>query len=556
MNTANVRLVSALAIGLSLAGAPSAGGQEAPPRGDGVPLYDDLGDHHYGITTDVPDAQRYFDQGLRLYYAFNHQEAIRSFREAQRLDPDCAMCWWGEGLSWGPNINLPMDSAAAVAAYAATRKATELKDEASPRERDLIDALAERYAPEPLVNRAPLDSAYSRAMAAVTRRYPDDPEAAVLYAESEMNLRPWDYWTEEGEPHEGIPSALAKLEGVMERDPEHPGACHFYIHAVEKLYPERAVECAERLASLMPGAGHLVHMPGHIYIRVGRYMDAIRMNEHAVHADETYIQDQRPGVGIYTAGYYPHNYDFMAFAALMAGRKEQAVEAARKMAAVIPDEMFRLGDLVFAQHYVTRPLQIYVRFGLWDEILDHPAPAEDLPHARAMWRYARGRAFVARGELDVAGEELARLREAAEGPELDGLRLEFNGAQHVLSIAAHVLAGRQAEARGDRDAAVAELREAARLEDELLYGEPPEWTVPVRQELGEVLLAAGQPAEAETAFRNVLERFPANGWSLKGLALALRALGRSGEAGSVEDRFAEAWRHADVEIESTPAFPS
>lgn len=388
--------------------------QAAPATiSDSVPLYDDLGDHHYEITTSEPLVQAYFDQGLRLYYAFNHQEAVRSFRAAQELDSECVMCWWGEAIAWGPNINLPMDSASGVAAHAAVQRALEAleaREGTSERERAFVEALARRYAPDPPPERTALDSAYARAMEDVSRRWPVDPEAAVLYAEAEMTLRPWDHWTEDEEPYPGIPAALAKLEGVMDRNPDHPGACHFYIHAVEKVDPDRAVPCAERLADLMPGAGHLVHMPGHIYIRVGRYLDAIRANEHAVHADETYIQDQRPGMGVYTAGYYPHNYDFMAFAATMAGRSGQAVEAARKMTGVVPEEMHRAPGMTFVQHFLTRPLQVYVRFGLWEELLRAAEPAEDLHHARGMWRYARGRALVATGDLDGAEADEARSR--------------------------------------------------------------------------------------------------------------------------------------------------
>ena len=551
MTTFRALAASAALLGLLPAVPAAAAAQE--PTADEVPLYTDLGDHHYEVTTSVPEAQRYFDQGLRLYYAFNHQEAIRAFRAAQRLDPDCAMCWWGEALAWGPNINLPMDSAAEVAAHAAVQRALAAKDGASERERAFIDALALRYEAVPSPERrAALDSAYARAMAELTRRHPDDPEAAVLYAESEMDLRPWDYWTEDEEPHPGIPEALAKLEAVMAADPRHPGACHFFIHAVEKVDPERAVPCAERLADLMPGAGHLVHMPGHIYIRVGRYMDAIRMNEHAVHADETYIQDQRPGVGVYTAGYYPHNYDFMAFAAAMAGRSRQAVEAAEKMATLVPDEMLRMEALLFPQHYYTRPLQLYVRFGLWEEALSAPEPAEDLLHARGLWHYARGRALAATGDLAGAGAELSRLQELAEGPGLEGARLEFNRSQDVLAIGVHVLAGRLAEARGDLDGAAEELREAARREAALLYGEPPEWTVPVAHELGPVLLAAGRPAEAERVFRRDLDRFPANGWSLRGLELALRGQGRDREADEVAAELTAAWQHADLGVEAMP----
>jgi tetratricopeptide (TPR) repeat protein len=504
-----------LLLGPAAAAAQAGGGGEAPDR---PPLYDDLGDHAWSITTDVPEAQAYFDQGLRLYYAFNHQEAVRSFREAQRLDPECAMCWWGEALAWGPNINLPMDSASGVAAWEALQEAEDRRMHAAPEERALIDALGGRYAEVPPADRAALDSAWASSLVEIRSRWPEDPEIAVLMGEAQMDLRPWDYWREDGTPHPGIDGALAAFREVLEENPDHPGACHFYIHAVEKLHPGRAVPCAERLAGLMPGAGHIVHMPGHIYIRVGRYRDAIRLNEHAAHADETYIRDQQPRPGVYTAGYYPHNYDFLAFAASMVKEEEKAVEAADRLASLIPREMLPAPGMTFLQHYLTRPLQMRVRFGRWDEILETPAPSEEHPHARGMWHYARGRALAATGRVDEAEAELRSLHRLEDV--MRGTRLEFNDAGHVLEIAGAVLAGRIAEARGEAGAAVARLREAVELEDALFYGKPPEWSVPVRQELGAVLLAAGRPDEAAVAFREDLERFPANAWSEDGLARA------------------------------------
>ncbi|MGH7577305.1 MAG: tetratricopeptide repeat protein [Longimicrobiales bacterium] len=541
----------AFALAMPIQDVPHAG--HAEPPGDPVPLYDNLGDHHYEISTSVPKAQAYFDQGLRLYYAFNHQEAIRSFREAQRLDPDCAMCWWGESLAWGPNINLPMDSAAGVAAYVAVQGAVAVQDGETELERALIDALVARYDADPPEDRARLDSAYAAALAEAVERFPNDIEVAVLYGESLMDLRPWNYWTETGEPYPGTTESLAQFERVSARNPNHPGACHFFIHTVEAVDPDRAVPCAERLAGLMPGAGHLVHMPGHIYIRVGRYADAIRANEHAVHADETWIQDQRPGAGVYTAGYYPHNYDFLAFAATMAGRRALAVEAADKVASLIPEELLRAPGMGFLQHWLGRPLQVRVRFGLWDEILEAPAPPADLAHSRAFWHYARGRAFSARGDAGAAAEELVALRAAAHDPSLESLSMEFNESRAILAIAESVLAARVAAARGNDDEAIALLRDAVRLEDGLTYGEPPEWTVPVRHDLGAVLLAAGLPAEAESVYREDLERFRDNGWSLIGLAQALRAQGKTAEAAAVEARFEAAWETADVEP-STSSF--
>jgi tetratricopeptide (TPR) repeat protein len=511
---------------------------------DAVPLYDDLGDYHWEVTTRVPLAQRYFDQGLRLYYAFNHAEAIRAFREAQRLDPQCAMCWWGEGLSWGPNINLPMDSASGVAAYEATQRALTVRERGSERERALIDALATRYTAVPPVDRVALDQAYVNAMAQVDRRYPTDPQVATLYAESLMDLRPWDYWTDAGEPYAGIDVALQRLEGVLASDRDHPGACHFFIHAVEKIYPERAVPCAERLAALMPGAGHLVHMPGHIYIRVGRYLDAIEANQHAVHADETYIQDQNPAMGMYTAGYYPHNYDFMAFAAMMIGRSDLAISSAESVTRLLPPEIFGAPGMDFLQHWSVRPLQMRIRFGRWDEILSTPEPRGGFVHARAMWHYARGRALAAAADAGGAERELAALRSLAP---MSNVKMEFNQSADLLAIADRVLAGWIAAATRRWDDAAAALREAVAREDALLYGEPPEWSIPTRQDLGAVLLAAGRAGEAERAFRDDLAHFPENGWSLRGLALALRAQGKDTEADRADAEFRRVWATADVD---------
>jgi tetratricopeptide (TPR) repeat protein len=526
--------------------ATAARAQAAPPPD--VPLYDNLGSHHYAIGTAVPLAQRYFDQGLRLYYAFNHDESIRAFREAARLDARCAICWWGVALAYGPNINVPMDAEAGEAAYEALTRARSLAHHATPVEQALIEALATRYAETPSPERAALDSAYARAMAGVAERYPDDLEAATLYAESLMTLSPWEYWTGEGEARPDTPALLAQLERVMESSADHPGANHFYIHAVEAVDPYRAVAAAERLAGLMPGAGHLVHMPGHIYIRVGRYEDAIRANEHAVHADETFIRDHSPGMGVYTLGYYPHNYDFLAFAASMIGRSGQAMGAAEKVAELVPAEMMAAPGMTFLQHYAMRHLQMKVRFGRWDDILAVPAPDAELAHASGLWHYARGRALAARGDVAAAETHLERVRAMADRTARDGLVLEFNPAAAILNIAADVLAGHVAAAAGDHDHAVQHLQAAAQQEDQLVYGEPPEWSIPVRQELGAILLAAGRHAAAETAFRQDLDRFPDNGWSLHGLALALRAQGRDADADAAMQRFTTSWASADIQL--------
>jgi tetratricopeptide (TPR) repeat protein len=540
----------ALLVGLVLIVAQARNGRPQSTAA-AVRLFDNLGNHHYAITTDVPLAQRYFDQGLRLYYGFNHAEAIRAFEEAARQDPNCAMCYWGIALAYGPNINLPMDRAAGLAAYQALQKALEREAHASSREQTLIRALATRYAPDPPEDRSALDAAYARALDDVRRRYPEDLEAATLYAESLMDLSPWNYWTADGQPRPDTSEMLAQLERVIAANPDHPGANHFYIHAVEAVQPERAVAAAERLAGLMPGAGHLVHMPGHIYIRVGRYLDAIAANEHAVHADETYIRDQGPAFGIYTAGYYPHNYDFLAFAASLVGRSQQSIGAAEKMMMLAPQEVLREPGMTFLQHHQTRHLQMKVRFSRWDDILAVAAPPQDLPYARTMWHYARGRALAARGDAQAAEAALAQVVATANDPDVASLRLEFNTSDAVLAIATEVLAGHIAAAKGDYQDAIRHLRQAARLEDELTYGEPPEWSVPVRQELGIVLLQAGRAAEAAQTFREDLKRFPDNGWSLRGLEQALRAEGRTVEADDVAARFRTVWSTADVSVDSS-----
>jgi tetratricopeptide (TPR) repeat protein len=501
-----------------------------------VPLYDNLGTLHYPITTSAPLAQRYFDQGLRLYYAFNHQEAIRSFNEGVRLDPACALCYWGIALAHGPNINAPMDVASARLAYAAVQQADRHANRVSPREQALIRALATRYAAEPTVDRTALDAAYARAMAEVVQQFADDPEAKTLYAESLMDLTPWAYWTADGKPKPDTTTLLSQLEQVLAAKPDHPGANHFYIHAVEAVQPERALKAAERLAGLMPGAGHLVHMPGHIYIRVGRYEDAIKANEHAVHADETYIRDQGPGVGIYLIGYYPHNYDFLAFAASLIGRERQAIAAADKIAALTPEALVQDPGLAFLQHHQTRHLQMRVRFSRWDELLRAEAPEQKLPIARAIWLYAHGRALAARGHLKAADATLAQLRAIAQDQNVMALRLEFNRAGAVLGIATEVLAGHIAAAKGDLPGGITHLREAVRREDALVYGEPPEWTVPVREELGVLLVKAGRPDEAEQVFGEDLKRFPQNLWSQQGLIDALRLLHRDKEAEALAER--------------------
>jgi tetratricopeptide (TPR) repeat protein len=511
----------------------------APAPVDTVPLYDGLGDHHHDITTSSPLAQKYFDQGLRLVYAFNHGEAVRAFEQAVRLDPDCAMCDWGIALALGPNINAAMDSTSAVRAHEAIQRARDRVGEATAGERALIEALAERYEPSAPVERAALDSAYARAMTRAARDHPNDPDAVTLAADAIMNLSPWNYWTADGEPRPGTDEVLGLLESALQRDLNHPGACHLYIHAVEAAHPAWAVECAERLAGLMPAAGHLVHMPGHIYIRVGRYMDAVHANEHAVHADEVYIADQSPD-GMYPEAYYPHNYHFMAFAAMMAGRSEQAVSAARAVASRTPLETTR--ETYFLENVPAYPHLMMTTFGLWDEILAEPMPQPELRTASGMAEYARGVAHAATGDWGAAEAALGRLVRFAVLRMTEG----ETPAQQALSIAIHALTGEIAMRRGEPDEAAAHFSIAVELEDAMLYDEPPLWYHPIRQSLGRALIEAERWSEAEGVYRADLEKFPDNGWSLFGLAQCLEAQGRTGEADIARERFEAAWSQADV----------
>ena len=500
----------------------------APAVAADVPLYDNLGSFHRAVSTDVPAAQEYFDQGLRLTYGFNHAEAIRAFEQATELDPECAMCYWGIAYAYGPNINAPMDSASGVLAYAAAQRAQALADGTNETERALIGALVQRYAAAPPADRTALDRAYAAAMREVRQRFPDDLDVLTLHAEAVMNLSPWDYWTKEGAPREGTADLVADLERVLAAEPNHPGACHYYIHAVEATQPSKAVACAERLASLMPGAGHLVHMPAHIYIRVGRWSDAIQANEHAVHTDETYIADQAP-TGVYPIAYYPHNYHFLSFAATMAGRAQQAIDAARGVSRNVPVDIAR-------QVPPVEPLVPYIHltlvtFGRWDEVLAEPVPPADLRLATALTQYARGVAHAAKGEREQAALALDTVRAIAAAT-ADPI------GKAIADIAHHALAGELALRTRDLRGAETHFRAAQDIEDSLLYMEPPHWYYPIRQSLGAVLLAQGRAAEAETLYRQDLDRFPENTWSLHGLQAALRAQQKEAAAEELSERIA------------------
>lgn len=514
---------------------------------DTIPLYDNLGSHHIAVTTKVARAQQYFDQGMRLVYGFNHAEAIRAFTEATRLDPGCAMCYWGIALAHGPHVNAGMDSAGGVAAWTAITAAKKQLARASVREKAYIAALATRYSEVPPGNRAPLDTAYARAMAALARRYPTDLDAATLYAESLMDLSPWFYWTPDGKPRPETPIMLSELERVLAKNPNHPGACHYYIHAVEAVDPVRAVPCAERLAALMPGAGHMVHMPGHIYIRVGRYMDAIHANEHAVHTDMVYMEGQKPPMGVYPIGYVPHNYHFLAFASTMAGRSAEALDAAHKLRATTPAEVAR--QVPLAEPYVPYIFLALTSFGRWEEVLNEPVPPKDLSYSFGLAQYARGVAYAASGRRAEAETSLDSLVKSRSSINPGYATAGWSTPGTVLEIAELSLRGEIALRMGSADSAIARFRQAAALEDGLLYIEPPDWYYPVRHSLGAALLKANRPVEAESVYREDLKRFPANGWALFGLAQSLEAQGKSADSAKAE--FKTAWKNADIELTSS-----
>jgi tetratricopeptide (TPR) repeat protein len=550
-----VGIVALAAAGTALAQTPSHKHYEdspeadkAAPTGELAPRLQNLGSHTFPVTTKSKQAQAFVNQGVNLAYGFNHAEAGRAFREAARLDPNCAMAYWGQALVLGPNINVPMSPDDEPKAYEAAQKAVSLKAKASPRERAYIDAVAQRYSGKADV-RAAGDRAYAAAMKEVVRRYPNDLDAATMYAEALMDLRPWNYWTPDGRPYAETPEIVGTLEKVLARNLNHPGANHYYIHAVEATkQPEKAEAAADRLLKLMPGAGHMVHMPSHIYQRVGRYAEAAASNVEAIKADEDYITQCR-AQGLYPMVYYPHNIHFLWYAATAEGRSRVAIDAARKMASQISEQTLDTLPLVAAFRVV--PYYALARFGKWDEVLAEPAPADRHLYLKGVWHYARGLALLGKGQLDEAEKELAEVRRIAADPMLNYTLLSPNTAAAVFAPAPEVLAGELAARRKDHDKAIAHLERAVRLEDSLIYTEPEEWHYPARQALGAVLLDAGRAREAETVYWDDLRRHADQGWSLFGLAEALRAQGKREQAAAVQERFDKAWTRADVKLSAS-----
>ncbi len=535
--------------GVPVAGAPAPSTRDAAAL---APELSGLGTLHVPVSTRAPLAQRFFDQGMRLLYAFNHAEAIRAFREAARLDPSLAMAYWGQALALGPNLNAPMTRengrAAYVAIQAALAGASRATASQTARERALIEALSARYAPEGGGERPALDRAYAAAMRKVAEQFPHDPDVQTVNVDAQMNTMPWDYWEKDGSAKPVTARLLEILERTIARYPDHAGALHYHIHLVEASNdPDRAERSADRLVPLMPAAGHMVHMPAHIYIRVGRYADAADANERAILADEDYLA-QCQAQGLYPVSYYPHNLHFLWAAATFEGRGAVAVDAARKVAAKVPHH--HAGALAWTADFPVTPMLAYARFGRWQDMLTEPKPPSHEPYATGIWHYGRGLAFVARGQVDRAGAELAAVKATmkhdAFATTLKDLPLLTN-----LQIASRMLEGELRLREGDAGAAIAALHEAVTIEDGIPYAEPPIWHHPPRQVLGAMLLEVGRPAEAEAVYREDLKRFRENGWSLFGLRESLRAQHRGHEAADVQRRFERAWNRADVTLTSS-----
>jgi tetratricopeptide (TPR) repeat protein len=510
----------------------------------GAKLYAGFSGYTRKITTDSPEAQRWFDQGIQLLYGFNHDEAIRSFEMAAKADPSCAMAWWGVAYARGLHINNPaMVEEQSRLADEAARKAVAVLDRETPVEQALVRAVFRRYewpAPE---DRRPLDEAFADAMETVWHRFPSDPDVGALFAESLMNLQPWDLWTAAGAPKGRTLEIVAVLERTLARSPDHPGANHLYIHAIEASpWPERGVPAAERLCNLVPGSGHLVHMPSHIFIRVGRYADAAEANRRAIAADEAYFA-HAPKPEFYNV-YFMHNLHFLAYAAMMEGQYQTAVDAARKIEKNIPPEFLK-SNVVVADGFMPTALHVLIRFGKWDEILADPEPPAWRIFSRAERHFARSVAFSALGRVNDARREIEMLDGEAKNL-TDEWKIGNNPCKDVIAVAKLMAEGELAYREGRTDQAFELLRRAVALEENLKYDEPPGWMQPVRHALGALLLADGKAAEAAAVYRADLVRHPKNAWSLLGLQQALKKLGQTRDADAIAEEVQRAWARADI----------
>ncbi len=534
----------AMAFGLS-SGAVAAQHQHPAAETKPAALMPGLGNHHHPVSTRHAEAQRFFDQGLTLIYAFNHAEAARSFTRAAELDPQLAMAHWGIALAVGPNYNeAEVDAARVKTAYNAIQKAVSLGIAAPEHERAYIAALAKRFSLDPKADFKKLAVEYKNAMKELTQRYPDDLDAAALYAESLMNLHPWQLWAKDGQPTEGTEEIVAVLEAVLKRDPNHIGANHFYIHAVEaSRQPERALPSAARLGSLVPAAGHLVHMPAHIYIRTGDYAAAAKSNEEAAAADRAYIKSTG-AQGMYPAMYYSHNLHFLVEAYNRSGQFQEAKRAAAQLAENVAPHV---KEMPMLEGFLPSSTFVLLRFGHWDELLKSPEPDRALAATHTLWHFARGVADAATGQAAEAQAEQRTFAAAIKNIPGD-TPFGLNAASSVLKIAEHALAARIAWAKGDKKAAIEAWHKAVEAQDALNYDEPPGWYYPVRESLGGALLLSGDAAGAEQVFRADLEQNPRNGRSLFGLMESLKAQGKQAAAESVQREFEAAWKNADTKL--------
>ncbi len=527
------------------------GGSPTGPSTTSEPRFDGTGPHHRVVATPSDEAQAFFDQGLAFLYAFNHDEAIRSFRRAAELDPQCAMAYWGIAYANGPHINNPaVPPAREIKAFEAAQRAARLAETMNDgANRALINAVAFRYGSPPPDDRAPFDEAFASAMAGVHESFPDDGDVGALYAEALMNLHPWDLWTHDGEPKEWTPEIVALLEGVLETHPEHPLALHLYIHTVEASNdPARAEEAADRLRDLMPGLGHMVHMPSHIDVRRGRWEEAIVANTRAIEADRAYRAAAPEPPDFYRL-YMSHNHHMKAYAAMMVGRREVAMASIRDLVDDIPTDWLR-ENAFWADGFIAMPYEVLMRFGRWEEILQEPEPADYLPFTRSMHHAARAVALAALDRPEEARVEQAIFLEQRKSLPADAI-FGNNLAHDLLDVADRLVEGEILYREGDKDGGVEVLYQAAALEDGLNYDEPPDWIQPIRHALGATLMQERRYADAEVVYREDLARLPGNGWSLYGLARSLRLQGETAEADAIDASFETAWTGADTQLRSS-----
>ncbi|MBD0825073.1 tetratricopeptide repeat protein [Aestuariibaculum marinum] len=512
-----------------------------------APLFENLGNHSYKVSTTNELAQRFFNQGIRLTYAFNHAEAHRSFMEASRLDPNCAMAYWGQAYTLGPNINDPQPDDERKNKYnEAIAQALNQSKNSTPKEQALIKALTHRYSTDLTKEVSELNMAYMKAMEKVVAQFPDDSDIQTLYAASIMNTVPWNYWDKKGNPSPNITEAKAALEKAIKLDPDNPGAHHYYIHMVELPKPDMAVHSAEKLASLMPAAGHIVHMPSHIYIRVGRYKDAVEANQKAILADEDYIS-QCFSQGMYPLGYYPHNIHFLWSASSLLGNSQLAIEAAKKTAEKVP--VGEMKDLHFLQNFAATPLLAYTRFGKWNDILTYPKPNDDIKHLKLIWHYTRGIAFTRKNNLKEAKEELEAIDVLANDPDMENnIATGFDSGTTLAKLAYEIVSGEIAANTKDYNTAITHFEKAVAIEDNLIYNEPSAWHIPPRQNLGDILMKAKRYSEAEKIYKEDLVNLRQNGWSLMGLYNSLLAQGKTKDAKKIKNEFNKAWQDSDIAI--------